>query len=151
MRTFVVITIAALCAAVGESLLSYGMRRYGEIRLGDLSHVMLLISSVVRNPFVSLGVLFLSVFFFLYLAALSWADLSFVLPLTALSYVFAALLAKYFLKEDVSWMRWAGTVVIVIGIACVALDGKPRSVDVRAVRGSPEEGPLRDHPRNAHR
>jgi drug/metabolite transporter (DMT)-like permease len=47
--------------------------------------------------------------------------------LTAMSYIFGALLAKFFLHEDVTWMRWVGTVVIVIGIVFVALDGNPRT------------------------
>ncbi len=126
-KIVVVIAIAALCAAVGESLLSYGMRRYGAINLTRISDLFILVSSVVRNPFVFLGVVFLAVFFFLYLAALSWADLSFVLPFTAMSYIFAALLAKYFLGEEVSWLRWAGTLFIVIGIVFVALDGRTLS------------------------
>ncbi|HXY54548.1 MAG TPA: DMT family transporter [Nitrospirota bacterium] len=130
MKTYIVIMIAALSAAVGESLLSFGMRRYGSMNLAEPSHWLVLISSVFRNPYVFLGIVFLSIFFFLYLAALSWADLSFVLPLTAVSYLFAALLAKFFLKEEVSWHRWAGTIIIVIGIALVALGGKSRSSDV---------------------
>jgi drug/metabolite transporter (DMT)-like permease len=136
VKTFIVIAIAALSAAIGESLLSYGMRRYGVINLTESSQVLLLIFSIFRNPYIFLGVIFLAVFFFLYLAALSWADLSFVLPLTAMSYIFAAMLAKFFLKEDVTWLRWFGTAVIVVGIIFVALDNKPRSVD------SPEERPF---------
>lgn len=131
MKTFIVIAIAAFSASVGESFLSYGMRRYGEIDLASPASVLELILSVVRNPYVFLGVAFLAVFFFLYLAALSWADLSFVLPLTALSYIFAALIARFVLKEDVSVLRWVGTVVIVIGIVFVALDNRPRSVGER--------------------
>ncbi len=138
MKTFIVIAIAALSAAIGESFLSYGMRRYGVISLTEPSHLFILVFSVVRNPYVFLGVVFLAVFFFLYLAALSWADLSFVLPLTAMSYIFAALLAKHVLKEDVSWRRWAGTIFIVIGIACVALDNKQRSVK-DGLKGRPYE------------
>ncbi len=129
MKTYIVVMIAALSAAIGESLLSFGMRRYGSMNLAEPSHWLVLVSSVVRNPYIFLGVVFLGVFFFLYLAALSWADLSFVLPLTAVSYLFAALLAKFFLREEVSWHRWAGTVFIVIGIALVALGGKARSID----------------------
>ena len=137
MKIFIVMTIAALSAAVGETLLSYGMRRYGDISLGEPSQVLVLVLAVVRNPYVSLGVLFLAVFFFLYLAALSWADLSYVLPLTALSYVFAALLAKFALKEDVSLLRWIGTFIIVTGIACVAADNRPRSAGVNGGAGTP--------------
>ncbi len=133
MKTFIVIAFAALSAAVGEALLSYAMKKTGQVNMADPSHWINLIVSVVRNPYMSLGVLFLAVFFFLYLIALSWADLSFVLPLTAVSYIFAALLARFFLDEDVSWMRWAGTIIIMIGIAFIALAGKPRTADEHPV------------------
>ncbi len=116
------------------------------MNLAEPSHWLVLVSSVVRNPYVFLGVIFLGIFFFLYLAALSWADLSFVLPLTAVSYLFAALLAKFFLKEEVSWHRWTGTIVIVIGIALVALGGKSRSID-RPLSGPPHCGFTGDHQR----
>ena len=112
------------------------------ISLANPSHIATLILSVVRNPYVFLGVVFLAIFFFLYLAALSWADLSYVLPLTAMSYVFAALMAKFVLKEDVSWQRWLGTVIIVIGVACVAVDNRPRSVTNREHQDHPAAGKM---------
>ncbi|MGO9014050.1 MAG: EamA family transporter [Dissulfurispiraceae bacterium] len=129
MKTFIVILLATLSAAIGETLLSYGMKRNGQINLAIPSQWGQLILSVVRNPYVLAGVVFLACFFFLYLAALSWADLSFVMPLTAMSYIFAAMLAKFVLREELSWFRWAGTVVITLGIILVALDGRQRSED----------------------
>ncbi len=131
MKTFVVVFLATLSAAVGETLISYAMKKNGQVDLTDLSQWLKLIFSVVRNPYIFMGVIFLGIFFFLYLAALSWADLSFVLPLTAMSYVFVALLAKFFLREEVSWYRWAGTMVIIIGITLVALDQRQKAVDYR--------------------
>ncbi len=127
MKTVVVVTTAALSAAAGETLLSYGMKRSGEMNIAEPSQWLALIFSVVRNPYIFAGVLFLGVFFFLYLAALSWADLSFVLPLTAVSYIFAALLARFVLKEEVSLARWIGTLIIMMGIALVAFDGRQRT------------------------
>lgn len=129
MKTFIVILLATLSAAIGESLLSYGMKRNGQINLAVPSQWGDLILSVVRNPYVLAGVVFLAFFFFLYLAALSWADISFVMPLTAMSYIFVALIAKFVLKEELSWFRLAGTVVITLGIILVALDGRQRSED----------------------
>lgn len=129
MKTFIVIFLATLSAAIGEVLLSYGMRRNGQIDLTKLSQWVDLILSVVRNPYVFVGVVFLGVFFFLYLAALSWADLSFILPLTAMSYFFATLLAKFILGEEVTWLRWAGTIIIIIGITIISLDYKQKSSD----------------------
>jgi len=124
MKTFVVIFLATLSAAIGEVLMSYGMKRGGAIDLTDFSQWGVLILSVVRNYYVLAGVVLLAVFFFLYLASLSWADISYVMPLTAMSYIFAAILARLVLKEDVSWFRWVGTAIIVVGIVIVALDNK---------------------------
>jgi len=129
VKTFAVVFLAALSAAVGETLISYAMKKNGQVDLTELSQWIKLIFSVIRNPYIFAGVILLAIFFFLYLAALSWADLSFVLPLTALSYLFVALLAKFFLKEDVSWYRWAGTMVIILGIALFAFDRRPQTVD----------------------
>jgi drug/metabolite transporter (DMT)-like permease len=129
VKTFIVIFLATVSAAVGEVLLSYGMRRNGQIDLTRLSQWVDLILSVVRNPYVFTGVVFLGIFFFLYLAALSWADLSFVMPLTAMSYFFAALMAKFILKEEVSWLRWAGTIIIIIGITLISLEYRQKSSD----------------------
>jgi drug/metabolite transporter (DMT)-like permease len=127
VKTVIVVTLAALSAAVGETLLSYGMKKSGAMNMSEPSQWFSLILSVVRNPYISVGVGFLAIFFFLYLAALSWADLSFVLPLTAVSYIFAALLARFVLREEVSVFRWIGTVVIMIGIALIALNGGQHS------------------------
>ena len=129
MKTFIVIFLATASAAVGEALLSYGMKRNGQVDLSVPSQWLQLVLSVIKNPYVLAGVVFLAVFFFLYLAALSWGDLSFIMPLTAMSYIFAALLAKFLLREEISWFRWAGTVVITLGIIFIALDGKERSGD----------------------
>ena len=129
MKTLVVIFIATACTAVGETFLSFGMRRIG---LEDPSFFKWF-ALVATSPYVLIGVLFLGGFFFLYLLALSWADLSFVMPLTALSYLFAAVLAKVFLKEQVSLLRWAGILVIAAGIALVASGERhQRTVDFPA-------------------
>jgi drug/metabolite transporter (DMT)-like permease len=124
MRTFIVILIATLSAAVGEVLLSYGMRKSGEVDLTVPSQWVDLILSVIRNPYVMAGVVLLAVFFFLYLASLSWDDISYVMPLTAMSFIFVALMARFVLKEEVSWYRWVGTVLIVVGIAFVAFEDR---------------------------
>jgi drug/metabolite transporter (DMT)-like permease len=74
----------------------------------------------IRNPWVITGILCLLGFFASYLTALSWADLTFVLPATAFGYVVVALLSKFWLHETVSLYRWAGIVLIVCGVGFVA-------------------------------
>ena len=59
-------------------------------------------------------------FFASYLSALSWADLTYVLPATAIGYVVLALIAKFYLHEHISLMRWAGILLITAGVGFVA-------------------------------
>jgi uncharacterized membrane protein len=55
------------------------------------------------------------------MALLSWADLSYVLPVTSIGYVLTAIAGRVFLNEDISAIRWAGTLFIVAGTALVGL------------------------------
>jgi drug/metabolite transporter (DMT)-like permease len=59
--------------------------------------------------------------FFAFLAVLSWADLSFVLPATSLSFVITTLGAKFILKEEISRVRLAGTLLVCLGVALISL------------------------------
>lgn len=71
------------------------------------------------NPFVALGIALLILWLLTRMALLSWADLSFVLPLTGLGYVLAAVFGKWFLNETVGPFRWIGTLFIFAGTAMV--------------------------------
>jgi drug/metabolite transporter (DMT)-like permease len=104
-------------ASFGDVLLSHGMKQVGEITLDRLPMLFL---APVANPFVGFGVLMLMGFFAAYLTALSWADLTFVLPSTAMGYVVVALLGKFWLHENVSLKRWLGIILIVLGTGFVA-------------------------------
>lgn len=140
MKTIVVLFFAALSGAVAETLFSYGMRSFGAMDWSKPARWIDLLLVVPRNPFVLTGVVFASGFFFLYLTALSWADLSYAMPITALSYVFAAVFARAFLGEQLSWHRWIGSLLIVAGIALVVLEGRQRTSPAGEVAGSAVPG-----------
>ena len=127
MKTLLITLLAAFSASVGETFLSYGMSRIGQADWNVRSIINWLLS-VFTCPQIIAGILFLACFFFLYLIALARADLSYVLPLTAASFVFAAILARIFLREDVTPMRWLGVVVIIAGITLVGAGSRPRTV-----------------------
>jgi drug/metabolite transporter (DMT)-like permease len=73
----------------------------------------------ILNPWVALGIIFLLGFFAAYITALSWADLTYVLPATSLGYVLLALIAKFLLHEDVTMTRWLGILLISAGVGFV--------------------------------
>jgi drug/metabolite transporter (DMT)-like permease len=128
-RKYLVLAGVALFAAAGDSLLSHGMKQVGGISLRHLPTLIL----VVLNPWVAVGILCLLGFFASYMTALSWADLTYVLPATSLGYVLLALIAKFLLHEQVSATRWLGIALISAGVGFVtrgpALTHNPEHVD----------------------
>ena len=114
-RKYVVLAGVTVFAPLGDSLLSYGMKQVGNISLRDLGALLLAIS----NPWVGLGIIFLLGFFAAYMSALSWADLTFVLPASSLGYVLLALIARFALHERVSLMRWLGIALVSSGVGFV--------------------------------
>ncbi len=114
-RKYLVLAGVTLFGSVGDSLLSYGMKQVGSVSLAHLESVIF----AVLNPWIALGILFLLGFFAAYMTALSWADLTYVLPATSLGYVILALIAKFALHEHVSLSRWLGIVLISGGVAFV--------------------------------
>ena len=121
MKTFVVMLLATLCAASGEALISVGMKQMGDVSAGGASGPWGILR-MFTYPKVVLGVCLMAGFFFLFSSALSWADLSFVQPLTAQTFVYGALIARFALGERVSGWRWAGIALIVAGILVVSRD-----------------------------
>ena len=85
----------------------------------SLAHPGSLIAAVF-TPWVATGIALLIGFFASYLTALSWADLTFVLPTTAFGNVIVALLARFWLHEPISIQRWAGIILITVGVGFVA-------------------------------
>jgi uncharacterized membrane protein len=76
---------------------------------------------LIFSPWVLVGTTLLIFWLLSRMTLLGWADLSFVLPVTSIGYVLTALLGKLFLAEEISWQRWMGTALIVIGMAFVGL------------------------------
>jgi drug/metabolite transporter (DMT)-like permease len=114
-RKYLVLAGVTVFAPVGDSLLAYGMKQVGNISLHDLPGLLLAIS----NPWVSVGIVFLLGFFASYMSALSWADLTYVLPASSLGYVLLALIARFALHERVSLMRWLGIALVSSGVGFV--------------------------------
>jgi drug/metabolite transporter (DMT)-like permease len=119
LKTRVCLLIIIVANALGNVLLSYGMRQVGSI--ASYSPVELVKSSVraAANPFVLAGVGLLIVFFVTHMIVLSWADLSYVLPMTSVGYILVTVLSWWWLGEKVPPLRWLGTMVIIAGVSLV--------------------------------
>lgn len=115
LRRYLILGAVMVCASVGDIFLSAGMKQVGPVSL----HHLLSLLVALKNPWVFGGIFFLIVFFAAYLTALSWADLTFVLPATGFGYVIIALLSKFWLQENISDGRWVGIVLITLGVGFV--------------------------------
>lgn len=113
---YVILAVVTLTGAFGDTLLSIGMKRLGPI---PLARPELMIRALF-SPWVAGGVLLLLAFFVSYLTALSWADLTYVLPATSFGYAVIAVVSKLWLHERISPARWMGIALIVAGVGFVA-------------------------------
>jgi drug/metabolite transporter (DMT)-like permease len=120
MKTATGLIVAIVAQAMGNVYLTKAMKSVTSGGGGDLLATAM---RAALDPMVWLGTALLIVFFALYSAALSWADLSFVLPATAFGYVLNVAAGHYFLNETVTPARWAGSAVITLGVFLVSRSG----------------------------
>ena len=108
--------LAIMCfGGTGDVMLKRGMMDLGPVTRQNWPHIF----SALMDPWILLGIGCLIGFFYSYLTALSWADLTFVLPATAFGYVVIALWSRFFLHENISPWRWTGVLLISCGVALV--------------------------------
>lgn|ERR1039457_2884652 len=115
-RQYMILGLVAVCAPLGDTCLSRGMTALPPI---TLTHPLSLVAAVF-TPWIAAGIALLIGFFASYLTALSWADLTYVLPATAFGNVIVALLSRFWLHEPISLQRWLGIVLITVGVGFVA-------------------------------
>lgn len=115
-RKYLILLAVVIFGSCGDVCLGRGMRDFGAVTRANWPQLL----TAFWNPWILGGVSLLVLFFVSYLTALSWADLTYVLPATALSYVLMALLARIFLHENVSLEHWLGILLITAGVGFVA-------------------------------
>ena len=140
MKTAVVLTIAILAQAVGNVFLTRGMKAVAATSATNgggvtsaLSQALDVAGEAVQSPEVWIGTVLLIVFFALCSAAVSWADVSFVLPATAAGYVLNVAAGRFLLHEDVTTTRWIGSLIIMLGVVFVSRSSA-RTTPVEAVK-----------------
>lgn len=121
LMRWILLSVIIVCNTLGDVLNTAGMKRWGEldeIAPAAIGHMIL---DIFRNPYVMAGLASLTVSFFALLALLSVANVSFAIPATAASFLFETLLSKVYLKEDVSWRRWAGASLVACGVVLLSI------------------------------
>jgi uncharacterized membrane protein len=114
LKTRLFTAIVVLANVSGNSLMSFGVRHRGALGSSALQYLL-----AMFNPYVAAGIVLMIVWMLARMALLSWADLSYVLPVTSIAYVLTAVVGSLFLGEHVSGRRWLGTVLIMAGTALV--------------------------------
>jgi drug/metabolite transporter (DMT)-like permease len=122
-KTLLCMILAVSAGTIGDILLAKGMKELGDISVLNLRGILNVAIQALTTPKLIIGTAMLAVFFFLWLAVLSWEDLSVALPMQALNYVLVAFLSQYFLGEVVTPLRWAGTVLVCIGVMLITKSG----------------------------
>ena len=115
------VAVISASTALAEVLQSAGMKDHGEIHDFRPGAVVGHLARLIRNRNLLAAVASLAVSFFVFLALISVSELSFAVPATAATYVLETILAKYFLREQVDWRRWAGAALVAFGIALLIL------------------------------
>lgn len=114
-KTWILTIIVVLTQALGNFSLNWGMKHISvELGLSPVGYI-----EAIFTPWVAIGITLLILWLLTRMTLLSWADLSFVLPVTSIGYVITALIGKYFFQEQISWQRWLGTALIMAGLVLV--------------------------------
>lgn len=130
IKTYFVLALFIAEKAVGNLSLAWGMKRLPDISgASPLPYI-----AAVFDPYVAIGIVALILAVLTRMVLLSLADLSFVLPVTAIGYVIAAILGRTVLQETVSDRRWLGTALICIGAALVSSSSRTRTIQEGAPR-----------------
>lgn len=119
-KLLIILLIGLAFESAGVVLLKKGMNQIGVVKKINAPEIFRIIKFSATSPQILLGVLFEAIFFGCLLVLMSKSDISFLWPLTGLSFVFATFAALLFLGEQVSAIRWAGVILIVVGAGLIS-------------------------------
>jgi transporter family protein len=125
MITALLIALVVLGGSAGDVFITKGMKQLGEISTLNARRLLGIFGRAITNRYFLIGVFFMAVSYFSFLGALRLADLSLVLPATSVSFVITTIGARFFLKETISVMRWAGILLVCIGVALISIPSHP--------------------------
>jgi transporter family protein len=117
---WILVAVISICTALGDVLNTAGMKRQVGVEELDRRSPYYVVLGIFRNRLVLGGLGMLAISFFAFVALLSISNVSFAVPATASSYVLEATLAKFVLKESVTWHRWAAASLVCCGVALLS-------------------------------
>ena len=120
IKLLLILLIGLVFEAAGVVFLKKGITQVGEVKQVTAAEIFRVVKAGVANPCILSGVFFEALFFVSLLVLLAESDISFLWPLTALSFVMTTFAAMFFLGERVSSVRWAGVAFIMIGAALIS-------------------------------
>jgi drug/metabolite transporter (DMT)-like permease len=120
LKVLLILLFGLACESAGVILLKKGMTHIGDMNGHTVVEMLRVFKAGVTSPQILAGVFFEAVFFGCLMLLMSKTDISFLWPLTALSFVFATFAAIWFLGESVSPTRWIGVAFIMIGAAFIS-------------------------------
>ena len=120
IKLMLILLFGLVLESVGVVFLKKGMDRIGDVKQVSAAEIVRVVKAGATNPQILLGIFFETLFFGVLLVLMSKTEISFLWPLTGLSFVFATFAAILFLGERVSAVRWAGVVLIVIGAVFIS-------------------------------
>jgi drug/metabolite transporter (DMT)-like permease len=119
-KLLVILLIGLVFESAGVVLLKKGMATVGEVKKISAAEIARLVKAGATNPQILLGIFFEALFFVCLLILMNESDISFLWPMTGLSFVFATIAAMVFLGERPSAIRWGGVVLIMLGAALIS-------------------------------
>jgi drug/metabolite transporter (DMT)-like permease len=119
-KLLLILLVGLVFEATGVVLLKKGITQIGEVQKINAAELLRVVKAGVANANILLGVFFEALFFGCLLVLMSESDISFLWPMTALSFVMTTFAARLFLSEHVAPIRWAGVVFIMIGAALIS-------------------------------
>jgi drug/metabolite transporter (DMT)-like permease len=119
VRTVVCLSIVILASTGGELLWAHAMKQSARLQVTGGSTVTMLLQGGFRLRAMWAGLMLHGLAFFALLALLSWSDVTFVVPATALEYVVGAAASVLLFREQVDQTRWAGVLLVCLGVAFI--------------------------------
>jgi drug/metabolite transporter (DMT)-like permease len=132
-KLLIILFVALTFETTGVILLSKGLKALEGPKSYALGEIARVVGRAITDKNIILGIAFEAVFFIGLLVMMSNADVSFVWPLTSLTFVFSTIAAKFYLHEQIDPLRWTGVIFIVVGAGLITFTEKKKE---RVQKGS---------------